>query len=84
MLEAGQRQLLGPHGAAGRVGGFQDEHRAARLGEPDRRRQAVRAGADDDRVGHFESCSATWWNMLSASSSRWPQNACWASLPAAL
>ena len=84
MAEAGQRQLLGPHRAAGAVGGLEHEHRTSGLGEPDRGGEPVGPGADDDRVGHSAICLASWWSMLRASSSRWPQNACWASLPAAL
>ena len=35
-LKPGQRQLLGPDRAAGRVGGLEHEHLTAGLGEPDR------------------------------------------------
>ena len=53
MPEAGQRQLLGGERAAGPRGALEHEHGAAGPRERDRRREAVRAGADDDRVvGH--------------------------------
>ena len=50
VAEAGERQLGGADPATGRVGGLVDPDRAAGAGEGDRRRQAVRAGPDDDRV----------------------------------
>jgi hypothetical protein len=84
VVKARQRQLLGPHGPAGAVGGLEHEHLAAGLGEPDRGGEAVRPGADHDRVAHAASCFASWCSMLNASSPPWPQNACWASLPASL
>ena len=84
MVKARERELLGADGAAGAVGGLEHEHRPAGLREPDRGRQAVRPGADDDRVRHVAICSASWCSMLRASSSPSPQNACWASLPADL
>ena len=85
VAEAGQRQLLGAHGAAGRVGGLEHEHRAPGLGEPDRGREPVRARADDHGVAHAASRLARAGAAGSArASSPWPQNACWASLPATL
>ncbi len=82
MQEAGQRQLLGANRAAG--AGLRLQHRdvVARLGEPDRRREPVRARADHDRPAHAATARASWWSMLSRSTPPSPQKACWASLPA--
>ena len=83
MAEAGQRQLLGAHGAAGRVGGLEHETARPRLGEADRGGQPVGPAADDDRVGsRRRAAAASWCSMLRLATSPWPQNACWASLPA--
>ena len=82
MVEAGQRQLLRAHGAARCVGRLEHDDRAPRLGEADGRGQAIGPAADDDRVDHAASRTASWWSMLWLSTSPRPQNACWASLPA--
>ena len=55
VAEARQRQLGRPHPAADRVGGLEHQHRTARPRKDDRRCQSVRAGTDDDGVGHRPS-----------------------------
>ena len=69
MAEAGQRQLLGAHGAARRVGGLEHEHRAAGLGEADRGGQPVRARCRSPRrLDHVQAIrSASWCSMLDRS-----------------
>ena len=68
MAEAGQRQLLAsrtaPPGASAASSTVTD---AAGLGETDGGGQAVRAAADDDRLGALTRIrSASWWSMLFA------------------
>ena len=92
VAESGQGQLRAAEAAADRRRGLEHEHRAARLGERDRRRQAIRPRADDDRipaVGHREnaprptrqaaSISAAGGKRLASSSSAMP----WANAQAA-
>jgi len=67
VAEAGQGQLVGPHGASGPVGRLEHRHRMARLGEPDRGGQAVRSGSDHDDV--HATPSASWWSMLCSTTS---------------
>jgi hypothetical protein len=50
--EAGQGQLLAAHGAAGMIGGLQDQHLPPGLSQADGRSQSVGAAADDDGVAH--------------------------------
>ena len=57
----GQRELLGARAAADRRRALEHPHRAAGLGKRDRRRQPVRAGADDDRVELWVRHAGTAW-----------------------
>ena len=61
----GQRELLGARAAADRRRALEHAHRAAGLGERDRRRQPVRAGADDDRVELWVRHAGTAWPRTS-------------------
>ena len=74
MVEPGQRELLGAHRAAGVLGGLEHEHGAARLGEPDRGGEAVRAAADDDRVAHDRRLSRPMRRRSRSSASPMSQN----------
>jgi hypothetical protein len=53
--EPGKGERLGSAAAADRRLGFVDDDPQARAGEHDRRREAVRTGADNDRIwnGHY-------------------------------
>ena len=89
MPEARQGQLVGSYRTAGAVGRLEHGHLMARLGEPDRGRQAVGPGADHDRSSDpsgvygraHETCSASWCSMLSRATPPSPQKACWAARP---
>ncbi len=50
MAEPGESQLLGPASAARAHGTLEDIHREPGAGKCQRRRQAIRARANDDRV----------------------------------
>ncbi len=50
VTKAGQRQLRSARAAADRVLRLEDENRATGLRQRERRREAVRTRADDDRV----------------------------------
>jgi hypothetical protein len=52
VAEPGERQLLGAHSAARTVLRLHDGHVVPGLGEPDRRREPVRAGADHHGTAH--------------------------------
>ncbi len=56
--DAGHGQLAGPRATADRVLGLQHRDAHARAGQLDRAREAVRPGADDDRVAHPRAVSA--------------------------
>ena len=53
--EAGERELSRARAAADRLPRLEHAHRDAGTGQRDRRGQAVRPGADDDRVRHARS-----------------------------